>query len=100
MPTMPSQIGVTIQHITPCMNLMEPLENYMSPSQMGEGAWRDFRPNPISLKVAMASAEIKIELVYPLITPSFPPGTHNYDPNVQPHWRSEQMYDHQTRSPG
>ena len=37
----------TIQHIMPCTNLMEPLENYMSPSQMGEGAWRDLRPIPL-----------------------------------------------------
>ena len=37
---------------------------------------------PIGLKVeaAMASVEIKVESVCPLITPSFPPGTHNYDP--------------------
>ena len=36
-----------IKHIMPCMNLMEPLEKYMSPSQMGEGAWRDLRPIPL-----------------------------------------------------
>ena len=37
---------------------------------------------PIGLKVeaAMASAEIKVKLVCPLTTPSFPPGTHDYDP--------------------
>ena len=37
---------------------------------------------PIGLKVeaAMASAEIKVKLVCPLITPSFPPGTQYYDP--------------------
>ena len=37
---------------------------------------------PIGLKVeaAMASVEIEVELVCPLITPSFPPGTHYYDP--------------------
>ena len=36
----------------------------------------------IGLKVeaAMASAEISAELVCPLGTPSFPPGTHDYDP--------------------
>ena len=36
----------------------------------------------IGLKVeaAMASAEIKTKLVCPLGTPSFPPGTHDYDP--------------------
>ena len=37
---------------------------------------------PIGLKVeaAMASVEIKVESVCPLITPSFPPGTHFHDP--------------------
>ena len=57
----------------------------------------------IGLKVeaAMASAEIKVESVRPLITPIFLPGTHDYDPpETQPHWRSEQMYDHQTGNPG
>ena len=46
------------------------------------------RPNgrppakPIGLKVeeAMTSAEIDIEMVCPLKTPTFPPGTHEYDP--------------------
>ena len=40
-------------------------------------------PTPaIGFKVeaAMASAEINAELVWPLGTPSFPPGTHDYDP--------------------
>ena len=37
---------------------------------------------PIGLKVeeAMTSAEINAELVCPLQTPNFPPGTHDYDP--------------------
>ena len=37
---------------------------------------------PVGLKVeeAMTSAEINSELVCPLRTPSFPPGTHDYDP--------------------
>ena len=36
---------------------------------------------PIGLKVeAMTSAEIDIETVCPLKTPTFPPGTHEYDP--------------------
>ena len=39
-------------------------------------------PNPIGLKVeeAMTSTEINAELVWPLRTPNFPPGTHDYDP--------------------
>ena len=38
--------------------------------------------HPIGLKVeaAMASAEIDAKLVCPLRIPSFPPGTHNYNP--------------------
>ena len=37
---------------------------------------------PIGLKVeeTMTSAEIDVEMVCPLKTPSFPPGTHEYDP--------------------
>ena len=37
---------------------------------------------PIGLKIeeAMTSAEINDELVCPLRTPNFPPGTHDYDP--------------------
>ena len=37
---------------------------------------------PIGLKVeeAMTSAEIDIKTVCPLKTPTFPPGTHEYDP--------------------
>ena len=36
----------------------------------------------LSLKIeeAMTSAEINAELVCPLRTPNFPPGTHDYDP--------------------
>ena len=62
-----------------------------------DGIWRELyvpKPNgrggmtrppayPIGLKVeaAMASVEIKVESVWPPITPSFPPGTHYYDSN-------------------
>ena len=34
----------------------------------------------LTIEVAMASAEINAKLVCPLGTPSFPPGTHDYDP--------------------
>ena len=34
----------------------------------------------LKIEVAMASAEINAKLVCPLGTPSFPPGTHDYDP--------------------
>ena len=34
----------------------------------------------LNIEAAMAFAEIKFELVCPLITSIFPPGTHNYDP--------------------
>ena len=66
----------------PCMNLVEPLENYMSPSQIGEGYdatsglshWSQSRGNH-----SHCGDQSLIGL--PLITPSFPPGTHDYDPN-------------------
>ena len=58
--------ALTIQHIMPCMNSTEPLEICMLPGQMEEEA--------------MTSAEIYAELVCPLRTPNFPPGTHDYDP--------------------
>ena len=44
---------------------------------MEEEAWPDPRPLPL---VSMTSAEINAELVCPLRTPNFPPGTHDYDP--------------------
>ena len=66
----------------PCMNLVEPLENYMSPSQIREGYdatsglshWSQSRGNH-----GHCGDQSLIGL--PLITPSFPPGTHDYDPN-------------------
>ena len=40
------------------------------------------RAQPIGLKVedAMTSAEIDVEMACPLKTPTFPTGTHEYDP--------------------
>ena len=52
-----------------CMNSTEPIEIYMLPRQIGEEA-----------EEAMTSAENIAELVYFLRTPSFPQGTHDYDP--------------------
>ena len=71
--------ALTVRHIMPCMNSTEPLEIYMLPGQMEEEAWPR---SLIGLKVeeAMTSADINAELVCPLRTPNFPPGTHNYDP--------------------
>ena len=37
-------------------------------------------PTPPKVEEAMTSAEINAELVCPLRTPNFPPGTHDYDP--------------------
>ena len=70
---------LTTQHIMPCMNLTEPLDICI-PNRRG-GMTRHPAP-AIGLKVeaAMASAEINAELVCPLGTPSFPPGTQDYDP--------------------
>ena len=45
---------------------------------MGEEAWS--HPRPLPLEEAMTSAEINADLVCPLGTPNFPPGTHDYDP--------------------
>ena len=52
------------------------------PRPNGRGGMTRPPIQPIGLKVeaAMASAEIGVELVCPLRTPSFPPGTHDYDP--------------------
>ena len=49
---------------------------------MGQEAWPNSRLLPLVSKVeeAMTSAEINTELVYPLRTPNFALGTHDYDP--------------------
>ena len=53
-----------------------------APRPNGRGGMIRPPARPIGLKVeeAMTSAEIKAELVCPLGTPNFPPGTHDYDP--------------------
>ena len=52
------------------------------PTPNGKGGMTRPPAKPIGLKVeeAMTSAEIDIETVCPLKTPTFPPGTHEYDP--------------------
>ena len=52
------------------------------PRPNGKGGMTRPPAKPIGLKVeeAMTSAEIDIEKVCPLKTPTFPPGTHEYDP--------------------
>ena len=52
------------------------------PRSNGKGGMTRPPTKPIGLKVeeAMTSAEIDIETVCPLKTPTFPPGTHEYDP--------------------
>ena len=54
-----------------------------APRPNGRGCMTRPPAPPIGLKVeeAMTSAEINAELVCPLRTPNFPPGTHDYDPN-------------------
>ena len=37
----------TIQHVMPCMNLIKRPEIYISPGQIGEGAWHDHLPIPL-----------------------------------------------------
>ena len=53
-----------------------------APRPNGRGGMTRTPAPPIGLKVeeAMTSAEINAELVCPLRTPNFPPGTHDYDP--------------------
>ena len=53
-----------------------------APRPNGRGGMTRPLAPPIGLKVeeAMTSAEIYDELVCPLRTPNFPPGTHDYDP--------------------
>ena len=53
-----------------------------APRPNGRGGMTQTPAPPIGLKVeeAMTSAEINAELVCPLRTPNFPPGTHDYDP--------------------
>ena len=53
-----------------------------APRPNGRGGMTRPPAPPIGLKVeeAMTSAEIDAELVCPLRTPNFPPGTHDYDP--------------------
>ena len=52
------------------------------PRPNGRGGMTRPPAPPIGLKVeeAMTSVEINAELVCPLMTPNFPPGTHDYDP--------------------
>ena len=73
--------ALTVRHIMPSMNSTEPLDRY-APRPNGRGGMTRPPAPPIGLKVeeAMTSAEINAELVCPLRTPNFPPGTHDYDP--------------------
>ena len=58
-----------------------------APRPNGRGSMTRPPAPPIGLKVeeAMTSAEINAELVCPLRTPNFPPGTHDYDPKRHDH---------------
>ena len=53
-----------------------------APRPNGRGGMTRPPAPPISLKVeeAKTPASINAEMVFPLRTPNFPPGTHNYDP--------------------
>ena len=53
------------------------------PRPNGKGGMTQTPAQPIGVKVeeAMTSAEIDVGTVCPLKTPTFPPGTHEYDPN-------------------
>ena len=72
---------LTILHIMPCMNLTE--HSRFICLQVKWQRRHDPTPDPpVGLKVewAMASIEINTKVVCPPRIPSFPPGTHNYDP--------------------
>ena len=60
-----------------------------APKPNGKGGMTRPQAAPIGFKVEEAMG-----------TSNFPPGTHNYDPRRQHHWRSKQTHDLQTRSPG
>ena len=62
-------------------NAQSPRDRYL-PRPNGKGGMTRPLAQPIGLKVeeAMTSAEIDVEMVCPLKTQSFPPGTHEYDP--------------------
>ena len=62
------------------------------PRPNGRGGMTRPSTQPIGLKLeeTMSSAEINVELVFPVRTPSLPPGTHEYDPKKNtPHWGRE-----------
>ena len=62
------------------------------PRPNGRGGMTRPSNQPVGLKLeeAMTSAEIDVELVCPLKTPCFPPGTHGvWSKETQPHWGSE-----------
>ena len=50
------------------------------PNRRGGMTRPSTQPIGLKLEETMTSAEIDVELVCPLRTPSFPPGTHEYDP--------------------
>ena len=52
------------------------------PNGKGGMTWSLAQPIGLQLEEAMTSAEIDPEMVCPLKTPSFPPGTHDYDPKI------------------
>ena len=70
------------------------------PNGTGGMSWPLTPPVGPKVEAAMISAEIiTAELICPLGPLSFPPWTRDYDPK-RPNWRSKQMCDLQTRSPG
>ena len=54
-----------------------------TPKPNGRGGMSRPPTRPVGLRVeaAVASAEINVDLICPLRQPSFPPGTHKYDPS-------------------
>ena len=78
----------------PCMNLTKPLEICMPPGQMGEKAWPHHPPcHWPQGRSRHGICRDRCRIGLPLGTPSFPAGTHDYDPKRHDHieWISRCM---------
>ena len=65
----------------PWTNSTIPPEICFKPNGRGGMSRPPTRPVGLRVEAAVASAEINVDLICPLRQPSFPPGTHKYDPS-------------------
>ena len=70
-----------------------------SPNRGGGVTRPTTRPIGLKVKAAVASAEINVDLICPLRTPSFPLGTHEYNLTRHNLIEGVSKYNLQTRSP-